>query len=403
MTAATSTTLNIDYPTFTIVTGDNMSFTTFSYQRIWQDKNFKGQMFKSNPRSTKAFYWPTIANVGEELDKPTATPITVGSSATQSVLLKKWGDLYKNSYVAKTGVSHSADSIFCLAYLPHSAKGKSYVGFTAPDPKNTGKLAKQQSKLDPTPGKAMQSYLFAQLAMLEFNLKASGVKTPAGLGSLVINDDSPFNGLTISQLRDKGDEAFSCVTPVGYTLKEITDKLEAVNKAFNKSAFMGYAVDTAHIDTLAGVPWNTIIVSGKLKTAPKLTLKVGGWVNLVDVSWLKRGGTIEAPVNTPNPTVENVEPEQYRLDQNYPNPFNPTTAINLNLVEDGIVTVKVFNMLGQEVATLADREEMFAGENEVTFDASSLSSGVYMYRVVVNNVENGQVAFQDTKKMMLVK
>jgi hypothetical protein len=92
------------------------------------------------------------------------------------------------------------------------------------------------------------------------------------------------------------------------------------------------------------------------------------------------------------------EPVRFKLDQNYPNPFNPTTTIAFELPEDAIVTLKIYNLLGQEVETLADQEEFTEGTNEVPFDASRYASGVYYYRLVVND---GQ--FQQVKKMMLLK
>ena len=114
------------------------------------------------------------------------------------------------------------------------------------------------------------------------------------------------------------------------------------------------------------------------------------------------GGTILRTSNGGTTFVEPIGsrgvPNQYVLQQNYPNPFNPTTNISFNLPADAFVSVKVYNMLGQEVATLADREEFTEGENEIEFNAQNLSSGVYFYRIVVND---GQ--FQQVKKMMLLK
>ena len=77
-------------------------------------------------------------------------------------------------------------------------------------------------------------------------------------------------------------------------------------------------------------------------------------------------------------------PTEFALSQNYPNPFNPTTTIEFSIPEDAFVTLKVYNMLGQEVATLIDRDELDSGENYVDFDANYLSTGVYYYRIVVN-------------------
>jgi hypothetical protein len=87
--------------------------------------------------------------------------------------------------------------------------------------------------------------------------------------------------------------------------------------------------------------------------------------------------------------------KDYRLSQNYPNPFNPTTTIKFSIPENNKVTIKVFNVLGQVVATLVNSEYK-SGTYEVAFDASKLSSGIYFYRINAGE-------YQATKKMMLLK
>ena len=89
-------------------------------------------------------------------------------------------------------------------------------------------------------------------------------------------------------------------------------------------------------------------------------------------------------------------PTSLRLDQNYPNPFNPSTNISFALPSIQRVTLKVYDMLGREVATLLNNESVSAGNKTVAFDASELSSGVYIYRLVGPNTVL-------TKKMMLIK
>ena len=91
----------------------------------------------------------------------------------------------------------------------------------------------------------------------------------------------------------------------------------------------------------------------------------------------------------------NASPYQYKLSQNYPNPFNPGTRINYTIKEPGMVTLKVYNILGQEVATIVN-EVKSAGSYHVNFDASKLSSGIYLYRLNANG-------FIQTKKMILIK
>ena len=88
---------------------------------------------------------------------------------------------------------------------------------------------------------------------------------------------------------------------------------------------------------------------------------------------------------------------KFALEQNYPNPFNPTT-IDFTLPAEGMASLKVYNILGQEVATLLNHEQMDEGDQTVDFDASALSSGVYYYRLFLNDGE-----FTAVKKMMLLK
>lgn len=89
-------------------------------------------------------------------------------------------------------------------------------------------------------------------------------------------------------------------------------------------------------------------------------------------------------------------PEEFLLMQNYPNSFNPITIINYELSESGKISLKVFDLLGREVAVLAD-EIKPAGRYSVEFNGSNLSSGIYFYKL---STESG---FTDTKKLILFK
>ena len=88
-------------------------------------------------------------------------------------------------------------------------------------------------------------------------------------------------------------------------------------------------------------------------------------------------------------------PFSFSLQQNYPNPFNPTTIIKYDLPKEGFVTLKVYDMLGREVATLVNKEQS-AGRYVATFDASGLASGIYFYRISAGK-------FVQTKKLILMK
>jgi hypothetical protein len=103
-------------------------------------------------------------------------------------------------------------------------------------------------------------------------------------------------------------------------------------------------------------------------------------------------GTIEYS-KIVNSTVE--PPAKFALNQNYPNPFNPSTVISFQIPEQGETELKVFDALGNEVATIVD-ETMEAGVHEVEFNAAELTSGVYIYTLISSE-------FSQSQKMLLLK
>lgn len=111
------------------------------------------------------------------------------------------------------------------------------------------------------------------------------------------------------------------------------------------------------------------------------------WFPEAKEQWEQQIGVEEEP----NGSV----PSTFSLAQNYPNPFNPSTVIRYSIPQAAFVTLKVYNTLGQEVASLVNAEQA-AKTYEVSFDASKLSSGIYFYTVKAGN-------FVSTKKMMLIK
>ena len=88
-------------------------------------------------------------------------------------------------------------------------------------------------------------------------------------------------------------------------------------------------------------------------------------------------------------------PFEYKLNQNYPNPFNPTTSIQYSLPQNTSLTLTVYDILGQKVMELVNGQKT-AGLHTATFDASGLSSGVYLYKLT-------NPSFTQTKKMLLIK
>jgi photosystem II stability/assembly factor-like uncharacterized protein len=102
-----------------------------------------------------------------------------------------------------------------------------------------------------------------------------------------------------------------------------------------------------------------------------------------------------AELAEPLPKINQDIPTGFSLEQNYPNPFNPSTTFKFSIPEIAHVTLKVFNILGSEVATIAD-SKFNAGTYTISWNASSLSSGVYFYKIKAGK-------YSDSKKLILVK
>ena len=95
------------------------------------------------------------------------------------------------------------------------------------------------------------------------------------------------------------------------------------------------------------------------------------------------------------PQAPHARPEAILLYQNYPNPFNPATTINFRIAQSGRASLKVYDLLGREVATLIN-EELTRGDHEKTFDAEGLPSGMYLYRLQSQGLA-------ETKKLLLLR
>ncbi|MBI5215025.1 MAG: DUF1573 domain-containing protein [Ignavibacteriae bacterium] len=122
---------------------------------------------------------------------------------------------------------------------------------------------------------------------------------------------------------------------------------------------------------------------------------------------VKMNGAGEAKINDAQSLVLKVSdvaiPEVYSLGQNYPNPFNPMTTVSFSLPYHSLVSLKVYNSLGQVVQTVFEQLQFDAGYHDVKLDASSLSSGVYYYRFDASAMGDAAREFHQTKSLMIVK
>jgi hypothetical protein len=152
------------------------------------------------------------------------------------------------------------------------------------------------------------------------------------------------------------------------------------------------SVDSA--DGLIGS--NTIPMNVQPKTPlGKQMTAIAGFLESYNKGELNEGCTLAKSGNTEIVELNQVMPIEYVLSQNYPNPFNPATTISWQLPVSSHVSLKVYDILGKEVASLVN-ENREAGYYEVSFDASALTTGVYIYRLTAGN-------YISTKKMLLIK
>jgi 2',3'-cyclic-nucleotide 2'-phosphodiesterase (5'-nucleotidase family) len=142
-----------------------------------------------------------------------------------------------------------------------------------------------------------------------------------------------------------------------------------------------------------GIPYTNLQV---MDSTTEFQVLAGYIASFDTISPYRRNGIL-SPVDEKNGS----EPEGFILFQNYPNPFNPTTEIRYQTSEVSHVTLKVYNLLGQEVATLVN-EVQVAGFKSVTWDASRLPSGVYFYRIFVVG-QDGILLYTQVKEMLLIR
>ncbi len=135
---------------------------------------------------------------------------------------------------------------------------------------------------------------------------------------------------------------------------------------------------------------NNISLALKMQGIHQNFLNQSDNFNLVNTYFINSGS-----ISKKDDRVNNLVLRGYELSENYPNPFNPTTTINYQLPQTGFVTLKVYDILGKEVAALVN-EQKNQGRYSVNFDASHISSGVYIYQLRVND-------YVSSKKMLLLK
>lgn len=271
-------------------------------------------------------------------------------------------------------------------YFPHSGEAGCFDVIIAGKDKTkpfVGELKNPKTK-------KVNNHFLGELHLLKLAVIAndSGVTEPVGtsvqlFGDLLYRDsssvDDPGNERTVRQIVSLADSA---MTYCGHFLSAFYAQLDSTITRINR-AFDG---------DYQAVTFSPLLVEGTRDLSEVNILHANPAVN---------------PVSNKRTRGASDVPQEFSLMQNYPNPFNPTTTIRFSLRDPSIVTLKIYSVLGEEVATLIDGEALSAGEEEITFNAQTASgrlpSGVYFYRLQAVP-ENGEAGiFRQSKKMLLIQ
>jgi len=257
-------------------------------------------------------------------------------------------------------------------------------------------ISRQRRYLMP---KQHNNVLFGEAIALKVNIRGSdNLNMPAGFGDLIYDEGTggalPLNGMSV---------------------REISGLLDKYMSSFSDTAF---SPSCAMIPEWAGLDVDTLYnrirrinssFSGPLDTVSFSTgLVFSGVGQIDDVPWLRLDTSTALHPRIAHEEIWEEVPEQFDLSQNYPNPFNPTTTVEYFLPEASTVTVTIYNTLGQVVARVLDNELQEDGYQEVSIDASGLSSGIYFYRLAAKTTgdpeeETAPRSFSMVKKMVVMK
>jgi len=262
-------------------------------------------------------------------------------------------------------------------------------------------ITREQGTLPPS---KQNNTLFADMVALKLNIVASELNvTPVGFGELVYDDgmSTSLDGMTLGEIAAYGDSLISGYLVDSIYLRAGKPTTVKMRHFANADAFVTLDSVIAKVNSAFEGPMDTVKFAD--------TLRLTGVKGLGDVSYLHRDPHLLPARIVPilgNDAYANESPVVYHVYQNFPNPFNPTTTIRFDLPEPAMVTVKVYNILGQEVSTLVDHQAMDDGTQEVQFDGERLTSGVYFYRVIAEGMnEDGMKTstFMTVKKMLMIK
>lgn len=310
---------------------------------------------------------PNTANVREETFlQYFSSGMTLGIPRPDARTLYGWAVIPRslqmyNALISK-GTTHTASPSGFVSF-----RGRAFVG--------------KKTTLTPL---THNNRLVADLIALKLNIGSSLLAhTPPGYGELIYEEGpNQLSGMTLNEIAARADSLLTYWTGVSQSAYTNLDTvIRKVNAAF-----------TAPMDTVSFASF----------------LRITGVASVSSIPYLRPSPLAHPIVVAPASNQTEDLPPAFSLRQNYPNPFNPTTTIEFELAAPSVVTLKIYNILGQVVATLIDREQLEDGPGAVEFDARDLASGVYFYQIIVEGIpgpeaDEGPRTSVSFRKMLLVR
>ncbi|MFH1893185.1 MAG: M12 family metallopeptidase [Candidatus Zixiibacteriota bacterium] len=348
--------------------------------------------------------WGSVSvNYDQYTRSPACVPVTSTSLTPAGITYKDgstvppiigqsiWDAVYEGTYVDGDADGNGAvdidDVVFSIEYI--------FAGGQPPIPYEAGD-ADCSGTVDIDDVVYLIEFIFAGGSPPEdcSGGKSSPSKTVVGsAGMVVIDNTDGGNSFTLSLDADREVQA----AQFEFAVSGDVSKLEARSLIDGVGVFFG-ETDGMFKVGLIDIYGQNMIPAGGIDII-SISYEGDGKLELVNSAAVAEGGgRLETQLN--RQTTGSIIPSSYALNQNYPNPFNPTTQISFSLPKDSRVTLAVYNIMGQSVATLVD-DIMQAGEHNVTWhgttdDGEPVSSGIYFYTISADD-------FTDARKMVLMK
>ncbi len=348
-------------------------------------------------KDTLGYFWD-----GTQHDSRTGRGIA--ADANGDIIASQWKTLFKFNHKTGELVAKVEPGIGSLAEATGDAAGNLYVtavvGADAPVIKYDSNLENPEELF-----KLTDSYSRDFQVSPDGNtIWWAGYTLGAVLEYTRPDEFSGFNAVPDTVLRGIKSEAFAIDPGTGYLWVGAgsTGDFPDITK-YRPEAFYGFDVatlGTENEEPADSIIWQNDSIDGTYGDAKPRGIDFSADGSVAYVTMFDAGAYSAQKFDKGEGTISNENeikelPSGYALEQNYPNPFNPTTNINFTVNNTGLVSIKVYDMTGREVATLANGR-FAAGTHTATFDASNLASGVYLYSLQANGVRL-------TNKMTLIK